>query len=436
MEGNRPHHIKASHLAKKAIVYVRQSSKKQVQEIIGSTEEQRGQARYLTDWGWPPVEIEIIEEYLGKSGMNTRRAGYQRLFAIVQRSEAGIIAISNISRGGREAIAWLLLFNECKEKDVLVSINGRVHNLRDRGDRVMLRILAVLAEDENEVRTETFYRARVTKAEMGLAVTPPPTSYLTVRNAVTGRSTGAWIIDPTPGVERSLRAVFDEFPKQRTLLKTVRALSAKGVLIPGRKNNGEITWSEPATWNLSRILYNPAYTGDYQYHQSKVDSSRERMECGADHRLKTELADRIIIPNHHPALVAREQFDEIQFLLALNVRRKGRGPKGPSDAILQSLLKCGVHGYRLTLHFGSLRRDGRRQHFYVCAGQHGRGGTRCLFLPGPLVDDAVRGAILARLEPARLEVLREPLKRFVSEHQNEKGRHEDEIRRRETDLLI
>ncbi len=57
----RPYEIKATHLARKALVYVRQSSEAQVRDNRGSAEYQRGLARLAEAWGWARRQVEDLE---------------------------------------------------------------------------------------------------------------------------------------------------------------------------------------------------------------------------------------------------------------------------------------------------------------------------------------------------------------------------------------
>ena len=52
MEVTRPAAIKPTHLARRAVVYVRQSTEEQVLHNTGSTQYQREMARLPLLWGW------------------------------------------------------------------------------------------------------------------------------------------------------------------------------------------------------------------------------------------------------------------------------------------------------------------------------------------------------------------------------------------------
>ena len=59
------HRITAEHLARRAVVYLRQSSRQQVQQNVESQRLQRGLAERARDLGWR--EVEILDIDLGAS---------------------------------------------------------------------------------------------------------------------------------------------------------------------------------------------------------------------------------------------------------------------------------------------------------------------------------------------------------------------------------
>jgi DNA invertase Pin-like site-specific DNA recombinase len=421
-EGVTPSYgVKSHHLKRKAVLYVRQSTNKQVVENIGSTTYQRGLAAHLHASGWRPDQVEIVEDDLARSGRDiTRRPGYHRIVREIQEGYIGIIAMSNVERGGREAIAWFLLFKLCEHHDVLVSIDGRIHDVSDRNNRVMLKLAAVLAENDSEMRTENFMRGRIAKARMGSVVSPVPTGYVRQRD-------GSLTIDPTPGVAQTITRVFAEYLRQGSLVKTVRALRAAGIRVPGRRLGQEVQWAEADRSNVRRILRNPTYVGDYEFGRTRLEPALGFMKCGAPRWRRTAIDERIVTVDHHPALVSREDFERVQRLLTRN--QCGRWGTQSHDSLLHGIAVCAIHGSRLEIHYGPLRADGTRQHFYVCPGDVKRGERQCVFVRGRVLDSLVRRAFLERLERPQLEGLREAAARLREEALGERFLRESEENR-------
>lgn len=146
----RSHEIKASHHARKAAVYIRQSSEAQVVNNVGSTDAQRAQRRYAEAWGWSPELIEVIDDDLGLSGSAAgHRPGYQRLVKDIGMDLVGAVLLSDESRLGRETVEKLTFANLCIRKKVLLVLNGRVADLADPATLMQAQMTAVFSEHEN-----------------------------------------------------------------------------------------------------------------------------------------------------------------------------------------------------------------------------------------------------------------------------------------------
>lgn len=74
--------ITSAHLARQAIVYLRQSSAAQVEHNRESTERQYALAAKARELGWSDERIVVIDENLGLSGSGSvARSGFARLTA-------------------------------------------------------------------------------------------------------------------------------------------------------------------------------------------------------------------------------------------------------------------------------------------------------------------------------------------------------------------
>src|ERR1700731_5445529 len=83
--------IKPEHLARKAIVYLRQSSEKQVRQNKESQLLQYDVAKRMRALGWK--EVEIIDSDLGSSAAmaSARREGFERVLSSVALGGGGIV---------------------------------------------------------------------------------------------------------------------------------------------------------------------------------------------------------------------------------------------------------------------------------------------------------------------------------------------------------
>jgi DNA invertase Pin-like site-specific DNA recombinase len=76
--------IMSHHLARQAIIYVRQSTLRQVLENTGSTERQYALVDKAAEYGWPAAQIVVIDEDQGRSAASaTGRSGFQQLVGVL-----------------------------------------------------------------------------------------------------------------------------------------------------------------------------------------------------------------------------------------------------------------------------------------------------------------------------------------------------------------
>jgi Resolvase, N terminal domain len=102
--------VTAAHLARTALLYVRQSSLKQVLHNTESAIRQydlRGRAIAL---GWAASQITVIDIDQGHSGASAAdREGFQQLVAEVSLGRAGIVLCLECSRLARNSADWYRL---------------------------------------------------------------------------------------------------------------------------------------------------------------------------------------------------------------------------------------------------------------------------------------------------------------------------------------
>src|SRR2546426_9871218 len=104
--------IRPQHLARKAILYIRQSSAYQVAHNLESQRLQYAMQDRLQQLGWR--EIDVGDEDLGRSaaGMVTR-AGFERMVAEVCLGEFGAVAARAVSRLARNMRERQTLIGVC-----------------------------------------------------------------------------------------------------------------------------------------------------------------------------------------------------------------------------------------------------------------------------------------------------------------------------------
>ena len=91
--------ITSDHLSRKAYLYIRQSSIRQVLENTESTKRQYALKERATSLGWSASDIIVIDSDLGQSGSSSsQRSGFKQLVSEVGVGNAGIVLGLEVSR--------------------------------------------------------------------------------------------------------------------------------------------------------------------------------------------------------------------------------------------------------------------------------------------------------------------------------------------------
>ena len=229
----RPPQIRPTHLSRRALVYIRQSSPGQVRHNTGSTAVQRDLAQMLRDWGWPEDMIEIRDEDLGKSGsIANQRTGFADLIQEMQANVWGIVSAIDISRLARNDMEEALFATVARQHDVLLSIGTTIVDFRDANSAFIGRILGLNAGRENRVRIDRSRLEKRKKAEAGKAVTGWPIGYVKGPN-------GTWLKDPDPRVRAIIQLVFDKFQELGSAGAVWRYFQRHGIKLPARFRGGD-----------------------------------------------------------------------------------------------------------------------------------------------------------------------------------------------------
>jgi len=115
--------IKPEHLARKAIVYLRQSSERQVRQNKESQQLQYAVAERALGW----KQVEIINNDLGSSAgiASVQREGFERVLSLVALGEVGIVGSREVSRLSRTDKDWCRLLEVCQIFGTLIAESNR-----------------------------------------------------------------------------------------------------------------------------------------------------------------------------------------------------------------------------------------------------------------------------------------------------------------------
>src|SRR5439155_8231268 len=165
---NSANKIRATHLERTAIVYVRQSTLVQVREHTESTARQYGLVEEAARLGWPASKIDVIDADLGLSGRSAeRRSGFREVVSRVCLGEVGAIFGLEVSRLARSSADLARLLELARLTDTLIIDADGMYDLRDFNDRLLLGLKGTMSEAELHLLAGRMQGARRSAAARG-----------------------------------------------------------------------------------------------------------------------------------------------------------------------------------------------------------------------------------------------------------------------------
>ena len=406
--------VRSSHVRRKAIVYVRQSTLGQVERNRESTALQYGLTDRARQLGWAGVSTEVIDEDLGRSARQAgTRRGFMTLVAEVSLGLVGIVISSEVSRLARNLSEWGRLLEICDLTDTLIADAESLYDLRRPNDRFLLGIKGTVSEAEIHTLRQRMHAGREAKAARGDLAVALPRGY--VRDP-----SGRAVFDPDASVRARIRGVFSLFSRHGSLSATLRALAEDGQGLPVRRSQGprrgELEWSPPSTATLHDMLTSPVYAGAFAW---------GRVAGGAA-GLALEERWRHLLKDQHPAYINWQEYELNQRQLANN-----RWPtRGLGGGLLSGLLYCGRCGQGMTVSYRDGGGEGLR---YRCRGRRDYGGSICQSLASANLERFASEAVVNALSPASVELSLEALGQAEADRAEEHDRWRLRIARAERD---
>ncbi len=394
--------IRSEHLERKAYLYVRQSSVRQVYDHAESTKRQYALAERAIALGWPREKIITIDSDLGQSGSSAmNRDGFKKLVADVGMGLAGIVISIEVSRLARNSSDWHRLLEMCALSETLILDEDGFYDPNNFNDRLVLGLKGTMSEAELHYLKARMWGGRLAKAKRGELKTQLPVGLLY------GEDGGA-ILDPDRHVQNVIRTFFETFRKKRSARSVVRHFQEHGIRFPCRvlkgAQKGEIIWGRLLYGRAIQILHNPRYAGIFSY--GKVKTKRT-----PDGKMKyinmPQEKWHAFICDAHPAYISYEEWEENQKILAQNAQAYGvykrKGPPREGSALLQGIILCGKCGRRMHVHYQ--KRSNKLEGNYWCE-QYARnqGQPPCQRVSGRVIDDAVSELLLQSFTPLAVEL--------------------------------
>jgi DNA invertase Pin-like site-specific DNA recombinase len=396
--------ITASHLARQAIVYLRQSSAAQVEHNRESTERQYALAIKARELGWPEDRIVVIDEDLGLSGSGSvARSGFARLTAEVALARVGLVLGLEVSRLARNNADWHRLIDLAGLTDTLIGDADGIYHPALFNDRLLLGLKGTMSEAELHVLRARLNGGIRNKAARGELRRGLPVGF------VWGEADGEVLFHPDEAVVTAIKSVFEHFAETGSARRVWLWFRSEGVKFPLQMHeHAEIRWVEASYHAIHGVLANPVYAGAYVYGKTRTETTLDA--SGARKKRIRHLPRdqwQVLIKEHHEGYIDWPTYEANQARIATNTRPRPHSDPSNSggavregSALLQGLASCGHCGRRLRTHY-----SGRNSApGYHCSGErlvNGR-GSYCLNIGGVQIDEAVARAFIAALEPAKI----------------------------------
>ena len=393
--------VTAAHLSRTALLYIRQSSLKQVIRNTESAIRQydlRGKAIAL---GWAADQITVIDIDQGQSGASAAdREGFQHLVAEVSLGRAGIVLGLECSRLARNSADWHQLLELCGMTGTLICDEDGLYDPRNFNDRLLLGLKGALSEAELHFIRARLRGGQISKARRGELIMPLPVGL--VYDAA-----GHVTLDPDTAIQGALRHLFTTFEATGSATAVVKAFRAAGLSFPWRHQKGprkgEVDWQPLRHHAVLRVLHNPRYAGAFTYGRRRD----QKLPGGKTITRQLPRQEWIsFIPGAHPGYITLDQHEANIAKLAANAAAHGRdraaGPPREGTALLQGIIVCGRCGNRMTVRYHT--RGGTQVPTYACQ-RDGIENARpfCAVIPGHTLDEHVGALLIATLTPLAVE---------------------------------
>ena len=395
--------ITPDHLSRRAALYVRQSSLRQVYENQESTKRQYDLKQRGIALGWPDGMIDVIDEDLGVSGASTTgREGYKKLVSEVSQENIGIVISIEASRLSRSSSDWSNLLEICRLTHTLIMDEDGLYDPADFNDRMLLGLKGTMSEAELHYLHARMKGGLDNKAKRGELKINIPVGYVYDDFNQIAK-------DPDENVRAVIQLIFDTYARLHSCQATLKELSQKDILFPKKDRTGynrnTLQWRELTHVQILHMIHNPIYAGTYQFGLRKYQKTLNGYRTVMQDRSKCIA----YIEKHHEGYITTEQYERNQ--QHLDEHRLLKDISNPARAtavrqgcaLLQGVAYCGKCGRRMGVRYTTYPAYGTivsRPAYWCVEEKIQTAATACQRVSsGASVDQAVGDILVEMLTP-------------------------------------
>ena len=197
--------VTPTHVARKALIYVRQSSPHQPINNQESLRLQYALQQRAQDLGWSGERIDVIDSDLGTTASTAeQRNGVKVLIAQVTLGQVGIILSYDVTRLSRNCSDWYPLLDLCGYKSCLIADHDSVYNPSSPNGRLLLGLKGQISEVELYTIRARLTAGLLNKAKRGDLALALPVGLVRDEAGVVNK-------DPNREVQDRISLVFSTF---------------------------------------------------------------------------------------------------------------------------------------------------------------------------------------------------------------------------------
>jgi DNA invertase Pin-like site-specific DNA recombinase len=290
--------------------------------------------------------VNIVDVILDDDCTGTSFQRFDEVLERVRRKEIQVIVFKDSSRLGRNLKESLIFVEQMETLGAEILFESEEYN------EDFFPLKAWFNEQRAKEDSQKIRRVLRHKMETGSLLVKPFYGYR--------RSADGGMV-PEPETAAIVQWIFQETAKGRGSGDLAAELNARGVPTPSQAagyRNAMDCW---VSQHIRRVVTNPVYIGTMTHHRtSKKSYKNKKTVCHPE-------SEWIVLENHHPPLVSKELFEEVQ-----RTRRKFKRTKYTAqNRPFSGLLRCGRCGNPLVLRSRKGRPDA-----YICGKNHREGAVK------------------------------------------------------------